>query len=163
MHQQDDRTFIKKFSGIVIGLLVFTVAIIVLAVSMQGEPDPNANPSQLSNAKQRIAPVAGVHTDASGAAELAQAQAEAFAAPAEAGGAVNGENVYNGLCQTCHAAGIANAPIPGSNLMTERAATGLDAMVANAINGIGIMPPRGGNMSISDDEIRAAVEYMMNQ
>ena len=40
-------------------------------------------------------------------------------------------------------------------------ANGLDSVVTNAINGIGMMPPKGGNASLSDAEVRAAVEYMM--
>jgi cytochrome c5 len=35
-------------------------------------------------------------------------------------------------------------------------------MVANAINGINVMPPKGGNPSLSDEQIRAAVEFMLN-
>ena len=78
-------------------------------MSMQGEPDPDANPSQLTNAKQRIAPVAGVRTGDEGEAQLAAAQsaaatpapAPAAEATAEAGG-IDGAQVYSGLCQSCH-------------------------------------------------------------
>ena len=45
--------------------------------------------------------------------------------------------------------------------------TGLAALVRNAINGVqspkGVMPPRGGNPSLSDWEFTAAIVYMANQ
>ena len=87
MNQVDDRTFLKRFSGIIIGLMAFTGVIIVLALSLRSEPNPNANPSQLRLAEERISPVTGVRVGADGQAALTAAQAEtqAAAAPAEAG------------------------------------------------------------------------------
>ena len=59
--------------------------------------------------------------------------------------------------------GAAGAPIPGSEAWADRAEKGLDILTASAINGIGMMPPKGGRMDISDAEIRAAVENMLAQ
>ena len=76
--------------------------------------------------------------------------------------AVDGEAIYSGLCETCHEAGIAGAPISGSDQMAERLSEkGLEALVTNAINGLNVMPPRGGNPSLTDEQIRAAVEFML--
>ena len=70
--------------------------------------------------------------------------------------------VYGGLCMPCHDAGVAGAPIKGSEQMGERLATkGLDMLVQNAINGINAMPARGGNPSLTDEQIRVAVEFML--
>ena len=64
---------------------------------------------------------------------------------------------------SCHDAGVAGAPIRGSEQMAERVSEkGLDTVVANAINGINVMPPKGGNPALSDEQIRAAVEFMLN-
>ena len=84
------------------------------------------------------------------------------AAPA----AVDGKQVYNAACVACHGAGIAGAPRVGdSDAWADRIGTGLENMVANAINGFqgsqGMMPAKGGNPSLSDEEIEAAVEYMV--
>ena len=168
---QEDRAFIKKFSGIIVGLMIFTILIIALAMSMQSEPDPDANPSQLANAKERIAPVGAVRTGAEGAAQLAAAEAATPAPapdsapagePAAESSGIDGAKVYNGLCQSCHEFGVAGAPKRGSDDMVARAeANGMDGMVTNAINGMGMMPPKGGMASLSDEEVRAAVEYMM--
>ncbi len=75
-----------------------------------------------------------------------------------------GEQVYQQSCQGCHATGAAGAPKTGDkDAWAPRIATGMDAMVASAINGKGIMPPKGTCMSCSDDDLKAAVEYMVNK
>lgn len=155
----DDKTFIKRFSSIILGLVIFTILIIVLAVSFQNPSDPADNPSQMTNAEERIAPVAAVNT---GEFEQPAAAENVVAAATETAddGVIDGEAIYNTTCSACHNAGVAGAPIPGST-MNERTEKGMDALVANAIDGLNVMPPRGGNASLSDDEIRAAVEFMM--
>jgi cytochrome c5 len=166
----DDKTFLKRFSGIIFGLVIFTILIIVLAVSFKNPGSPEDNPSQLTLAAERIAPVAGVNTGdyeappapATTEAEPA-ADTEAVAATGtEAAGAgpIDGEEIYNGGCAACHDAGVAGAPVPGGT-MNERTEKGLDALVANAIDGINVMPPKGGNPSLTDEQVRAAVEFMM--
>ena len=75
-----------------------------------------------------------------------------------------GEAVYDSLCQACHAGGIAGAPkLDDVAGWTERMAKGLDGLVAAAIQGMGGMPPRGGNPTLTDEEIRQAIEYMLEQ
>jgi cytochrome c5 len=99
-----------------------------------------------------------------GAAALAEAQpAPAEAATESSAEEIDGSQVYNSLCMTCHDAGVAGAPIKGSEQLAQRASEkGLDTLVTNAINGINVMPPKGGNLSLTDEQIRAAVEFMLN-
>ncbi len=76
----------------------------------------------------------------------------------------DGEQIYKQSCQGCHATGAAGAPKLGDKAAwAPRIATGMDAMVASSINGKGVMPPKGTCMSCSDDDLKAAVEYMVNQ
>lgn len=76
---------------------------------------------------------------------------------------INGEKVYKGLCFSCHDMGIAGAPKVGDKAAwTDRIAAGNDSMYDIAINGKGAMPAKGGNPSLSDDEIKAAVDYMVS-
>lgn len=78
--------------------------------------------------------------------------------------AETGKAVYDKNCATCHAAGIAGAPKPGDKAAWQpRLARGIDSMTTVVINGKGAMPPKGGNASLSEDDIRAAVEYMADQ
>ena len=80
----------------------------------------------------------------------------------------DGEQVYSMACMACHGAGIAGAPRTGDvGAWSERIAAGLDTLVSHAINGFqgpkGMMPAKGGNPSLSDAEVQAAVEYMVAQ
>lgn len=162
MDVNSDRKFLRQFSGVIAGFMVLTIALIFLARYMQPESDKDANPSQGILAEQRITPVGAVRSGEAGAAALAEAQAAAVqAVPAEEV-VVDGPSVYGGLCKTCHDAGVAGAPIKGPEQMGQRLADkGMDALVQNAINGLNAMPPRGGNPSLTDEQILAAVEFML--
>lgn len=74
-----------------------------------------------------------------------------------------GKKVFKALCHTCHVPGIAGAPkvTDGAEWKKRLAAQGLDKVHYNAIHGLGAMPPKGGNASLSDDEVIAAVNYML--
>ncbi len=78
--------------------------------------------------------------------------------------AADGPAVYQKSCQACHATGVAGAPKLGDKeAWAPRIATGIDAMVAVVISGKGAMPPKGACMDCSDDDLKAAVEYMVSQ
>jgi len=88
--------------------------------------------------------------------------APATEAPVAAASAIDGQALY-APCAVCHATGVANAPKLGdAAAWAPRVATGMDTMVANAINGKGAMPPKGTRPDYSDAQIRAVVEYMVN-
>lgn len=74
-----------------------------------------------------------------------------------------GQQVYDLTCATCHAAGVAGAPTLGDEAAwAPLIESGFDEMVRIAIEGVGAMPPRGGNSSLSDLEVARAVAYMAN-
>ena len=78
--------------------------------------------------------------------------------------AADGKTVYGQTCAACHATGLANAPKLGDKTAwSPRAGAGTAALVANVVKGKGAMPPKAGNASLSEDDIRAAVEYMLGQ
>ena len=83
-------------------------------------------------------------------------------------GAAIGASVYEQNCMACHGEGVAGAPKPGEmDAWKERLPKGIDAMVTLVIEGVqgysGAMPPRGGNPKLSDEQIREAVQYMVDQ
>jgi len=162
MDQQEDRAFLRQFSGVIAGFMLLTVALIFLARYMEPDTEGDANPSQAILAEQRIAPVGAVRSGEEGAAALAEAQAAVVAAAPSTEVVVDGGAVYSGLCKTCHEAGVAGAPIAGSDQMAARLdEKGLDTLVSHAIDGLNAMPPRGGNPTLTDEQIRAAVEFML--
>lgn len=75
-----------------------------------------------------------------------------------------GELLVKANCKVCHAQGINGAPIIGNKKMwADRLPKGIEALSQNAINGVGLMPPKGGKTSLSDKEIQIAVQYMVTQ
>lgn len=91
-------------------------------------------------------------------------------APAPAPTAENavGKSVYGKTCALCHAAGVAGAPKPGDKAdWAPRIAQGKDLLYKHAMEGFtgskGVMPARGGSTTLTDDEVKAAVDYMADQ
>jgi cytochrome c5 len=72
-----------------------------------------------------------------------------------------GEKVYKSSCFACHDAGVAGSPKIGDvSAWAARIATGPEALYNSALNGKGVMPPKGGNMGLSDGAVKSAVDYM---
>ena len=79
-----------------------------------------------------------------------------------------GQPVYDQFCTICHKVGVGGAPIVGDpDVWRGRVDSGIEAMVSNAVNGItsdaGVMPPKGGFVQLSDDEIEQAVLCMVDE
>ena len=103
---------------------------------------------------------------ATAAAAPATGAAGAAAAPAAAAGKPDGKKIFTDTCSVCHGQGIAGAPKFGDKaLWAPRVAQGVDVLYQHALNGFqgkgGLMPPKGGNTSLSDAEVKAAVDYMV--
>jgi cytochrome c5 len=102
-------------------------------------------------------------TGASTAATPATASTTVAAtAPAAATAKPDGKKVYDTTCMACHATGAAGAPKFGDKAAwAPRIKTGIDALHASALKGKGAMPPKGGNTSLPDADVNAAVDYMV--
>jgi len=106
------------------------------------------------------APVAAV------AAPVAAVAAPIAAAPAAAAEKPDGKKVFDTGCAACHGAGIAGAPKFGDKAAwAPRIAQGVNVLYSHAVGGFqgkgGMMPPKGGNASLPDAEVKAAVDYMV--
>ena len=79
--------------------------------------------------------------------------------------AADGEAVFNKTCKMCHGAGIGGAPKAGdAEAWNPRIAKGNETLYDHAIHGFrdkSMMPPKGGNKTLSDEEVKAAVDYMV--
>ena len=76
--------------------------------------------------------------------------------------AQSGESIYASKCRACHDYGVAGAPRFGdSAVWAGRLIKGVDLLYKNSINGVRAMPARGGCYACSDDEIKAAVDYIL--
>lgn len=162
MEEQSDKTFIKNFSLVVVALTLFTVIIIYLAQSV-GFKEEEDIPSRAAITAERIKPVANVYTAEDGTAAIQEAATKV--APAQAvvafDGSLDGEMIYGSVCAACHTAAVLDAPKPGSAEMAKRAENGIDALMQNALNGLNAMPARGGRPDLSDEQIKAVIEFML--
>lgn len=89
-------------------------------------------------------------------------------APAPVAENAVGKKVYGSVCSMCHAANVAGAPKPGDKAdWGPRIAQGNDTLYKHAIEGFtgakGMMPARGGGSTLTDVELKAAVDYMVAQ
>lgn len=162
MEEQTDKVFIKNISIVLILLIVFTISIAFLARDVGFKDDSSYNPSRVTTTEERIQPVAGAYMGAAGAAAIEEAAASSGSEQKIAfDGSLDGAMMYTSVCSVCHATGAAGAPIPGSPEMALRTEKGLDALALSAQNGLNAMPPRGGRPDLSDEQIRAIVDYMI--
>ena len=116
-------------------------------------------PKQAMEAMRSEAPAAP-------AAETKAAE-PAPAAPAPSVANAEGEEVFNGSCMMCHKTGVGGAPKIGDKTDWEpRLKQGMDVLYKHALEGFkgqkGMMPPRGGNTRLKDDQVKAAVDYMVS-
>jgi cytochrome c5 len=101
-------------------------------------------------------------------AEPAAPEAAAPAAAPAMAASEQGKSIYNKTCALCHGVGAAGAPKPGDKADWEpRIAQGTDVLYKHALDGFtgakGVMPARGGAAALKDDEVKAAVDYMVAQ
>ncbi len=163
-----DQKFFDMYS-LVIGILAaIALGILVLAMKVsdlkQGTYTREGHEYQAAIA-ERIRPVGQVYLPG----EEHEAEAPVVAAaeePEPVATAMSGPQVYNSACLACHGAGIGGAPILGdAGQWAPRIAQGIDTLRKHAIEGftgsVGYMPPKGGRMDLSDDEIAGAVDYMV--
>ena len=102
------------------------------------------------------------------AAEAPAAAVEAAPAAPEVAANAVGESTFKKVCALCHSSGVAGAPKPGDKADWEpRIAQGNDLLYKHALEGFtgakGMMPARGGSPALTDDEVKAAVDYMVAQ
>jgi len=109
------------------------------------------------------APAASTSVAAPVAAVVEEVVEEVVAAATEVA-AFDVESTYQMSCFACHGTGAAGAPIMGdADAWTERMAKGMDAVMANVINGVAAMPPKGLCMTCSDENLQSLVSYMSSQ
>lgn len=141
---------------IVVGVLVIIINNAMASV-LKG---PATGDMSAEATAERIKPVAQLNT---GAPIVPATSAATAAAPAAAaGGARSGDDIFHSVCFACHATGAAGAPKFGDKAAwAPRIKQGIDTLLNHAIHGLRAMPPRGTCADCSDDDLKAAIEYMV--
>ena len=178
MRQEEDASFGRTFVAVLGALVVASIVILVLARAI-GEREASATEGTVA---ERTAPVGKVKV--AGAATIAPraanpgglagtpqagqdpaAQAPLQIAQAEEP-ADKGKKVYDTACVVCHQTGVAGAPKIGDKAAwADRIKQGEATLADHAIKGFqgktGMMPPKGGRADLSDEDVKAAVSYMV--
>jgi cytochrome c5 len=148
--QKSDFTskFVLAISAVVLLVtVIFLVTRLINVIERAGAPaEPGASAQAM--VEERLRPIGRVVS--------AEVDAQAVAAPRAAA------DIYGGICAACHDTGAAGAPRKGDEAeWNRRFGQGFDTLLSHAINGIGAMPARGGDPSLSDDDMRQVVAYML--
>lgn len=141
-------------------ILAVSLAALLGACGKQESKAPEATAPATSGAMAPAAPEAAAPAPAA-------KNEEAEKKPEEAESDL-GKTVFNKVCVACHATGAAGSPRLGDKAdWGPRIAQGIDVLYKHALEGFagkkGQMPARGGSATLSDDEVKAAVNYMVDQ
>ncbi len=158
-----DQKFIKSFSIFLVLGVVLTLFLIFL-----GNLNAGTITDQVRDGRNAMAEAANNALQPVGQISVAGDEAVQTETVQVAAATIDGASVYQNACMACHAAGIAGAPRVGdAPAWADRIAQGNETLYTNAIEGLqgeaGVMPAKGGNMSLSDDEVKAAVDHMVAQ
>jgi cytochrome c5 len=166
-----DLVFLKHFSQVIGVLVAITIALILTGLYFNGFKPPEVNKAADAATVGRIQPVGAVYAGSTGAA--AQAAADKAAADLAKGqvaygGTLDGSVIFGQLCTGCHTAGVGGAPKLEKSAWSARLAQGKDTLHKHAIEGYkgpdgGVMPARGGNPSLTDEQVIATVDWMLTQ
>lgn len=152
-----DNQFVKVFTGMIMALAALTVVLIVVANMIGGKATKLSQAEYEKAVAERVKPVGKLAVSAAMNGLIQPAQA-----------AADGKSTYEGTCAACHGMGVAGAPKLGDKAAwKDRIAQGKDTLYMHAIKGFqgkkGFMPAKGGNASLPDDAVKAAVDYMVSQ
>ena len=157
LKENSDQAFFIRF-GIVVVLLHAVVGFFALAAWAVGETKVDGEMHH-EMVDVRTRPMGEVFMSI----EAAQANVPTDnAAPPST--AISGQQAVDQFCTACHGNGLLGAPRSGDVAawkQREQAAGGIDGLLASAIHGKGQMPPRGGNPALTDEQVKATVDWML--
>jgi cytochrome c5 len=162
---QDQNFFnlVMVVIGILIGVAVFLIFLSRMVAKDTQLAWVREDPAYAAAVDERIRPVGQVSLPGDELAGGSIATVAPEAAPPAA--KLTGEQVYNVACFACHGTGVGGAPKLGDAAAWKpRVAKGKATLNKHALEGFqgetGYMPPKGGRVDISDEEIIAAVGYV---
>jgi cytochrome c5 len=160
-----DLVFLKHFSQVIGILFGIMVALILLGAHFNRMKVVEPNKAQAAAIKERIQPAGAVYAGATGAAAQAAAAADAAKGAVAFEGTLDGSVIFGGVCSGCHGTGALGAPTLDHAHWDARIAQGVDTLHKHAIEGFkganGQMPPKGGMAALSDEQVKATVDWML--
>ncbi len=145
----------KFFVGSIITFLIVFGVIKVILSTMQDIEKQVVKPESMTaeDVAERIKPIAQAY--------IGEAPVVVASVVEESVG--GGEQIVTQVCSMCHSSGMMGSPKLGNKAdWAPRIEKGVETLYSNAINGINMMPARGGRPDLSDDDIKAAVDHMLS-
>lgn len=153
--QNPDKVFMANFSKVMAGLgVIFVICLVAAGIFASGDiRDDEGLKAQM---QERLAPIGTVITDP-------EVLLQASAAAAVSREPYTGTEVVERVCAACHSTGVLDAPKIGDNAVWSQRLSekGLETLVKHSIEGFNSMPARGGDTSLSDEEVHEAVEHLL--
>lgn len=144
-HSNSSVSFLQKAIVILGGVIAPIFIVFFITKSPSTDAD---KPAPAINVTENIKPLAVVEVAAEGSENIKR----------------SGEEITNQACVACHGTGLMNSPAIGdAAAWSARIALGYETLTKHAIEGIRMMPARGGNADLTDIEVAKAVAYMANQ
>ena len=155
MSKQSELRSLLETVFVVIGTLVGAIIIITFATTKSDTEDTTVKVVENKPVEENVQPVAEVKGAENNTATDNNSEENSL---------ISGEKISQVNCILCHGAGVMGAPKIGDVAQWEaRIAQGKDKLIDHAIKGINMMPAKGGNAALSDEEVAAAVIWMANQ
>ena len=149
MHQED-KDFMSKFM-MVLGIIVLLAVVIFLLARLVTKVDVSEegeNAMRQAAVEERLQPIGEVVSGEKQTGPVVRAP----------------EDIYAQVCAACHDSGALGAPKTGNaGDWSARISKGMDTLVSHAINGFNAMPPRGGDASLTDEDVKKVVQYMVDK
>jgi len=174
MSQEQDKIFFRNFSltlAFIAAMMVTFYFVADIAVQSKFGLATSDTATANTNVAELTKPVGQViiTSEELGGVD-AQDMVVADASTKEETNGSNGESIYNGLCVNCHGIAALAAMIPQTGdaaIWGPRIEKGIEVLYKNAINGytgeLGMMPAKGGNPALSDEEVKTAVDYIIGR
>ena len=151
MSQKRKLKDILETIGVVVGSLAGAIIIITVATTKYDFSQAEEPKVVENNTQEDMSPVAQV------------AVANESVTESGSENSISADKIIKANCAMCHAGGLMGAPKIGDvALWAPRIAQGKDMLINNAIKGIRMMPAKGGNSRLTDEEVAAAVISMAN-
>lgn len=155
MSKQSELRSLLETVFVVIGTLVGAIIIITFATTKSDTEDTTVKVVENKPVEENVQPVAEVKVAENNTATDNNSEENSL---------ISGEKISQVNCILCHGAGVMGAPKIGDAAQWEaRIAQGKVKLIDHAIKGINMMPAKGGNAALSDEEVAAAVIWMANQ
>jgi cytochrome c5 len=156
LEKNHDKVFFSTFT-LVLGSL-FAIFFICVVAARWVTPSHQLDAAAIARVDERTRPAAQVITDSAALLKLA--------GPAVARAPLTGAEVVAKVCGACHTSGLLNAPKVGDKAawsVRAGVAGGVAGLVASAIKGKNLMPASGGDPSLSEAEIKSAIEILIGK